>query len=79
MKILYDSNSGANKRCLCVCLTGLEKSVKGSAETHVFYLEFPEYSTGNPASWNKDTLDEKSSWATHETKGNTFQRRVLKV
>lgn len=62
MKILYDSNSGANKRgCLCVCLTGLEKSVKGSAETHVFYLEFPEYSPGNPASWNKDTLDEKSS------------------
>lgn len=61
-KVLYDSNSGANKReCLCVCFTRLEKTVKGSAETRMFYLEIPEYSPGNLASWNKDALDEKSS------------------
>lgn len=56
-----------------VCFMRLEKTVKGSAETRMFYLEIPEYSPGNLASWNKDALDEKSSWATHETKGNTFQ------
>lgn len=62
-KVLYDSNSGANKReCLCVCF---HEAVKGSAETRMFYLEIPEYSPGNLASWNKGALDEKSSWATH--------------
>lgn len=44
-----------------VCFMRLEKTVKGSAETRMFYLEIPEYSPGNLASWNKDALDEKSS------------------
>lgn len=62
MKVLFDSNNGANKReCLCARFMRLEKTVKGSAETRMFYLEIPEYSPGNLASWNKDALDEKSS------------------
>lgn len=61
-KLLYDSNGSANRReCLCVCFTRLKKTVKGSAETHMFYLVIPEYSSGNLACWKKDTIDERSS------------------
>lgn len=72
--------SSANKReCLCVCFTRLEKPVKGSAETRMFYLVIPEYSPGNLASWNKGALAEESSRATHETKGEKFQLHFFKV
>jgi len=61
-KVLYDGNGDANKRgCLSMCFTRREKTVKGSAETRMFYLEIPECRPGNLVAWNKDVLDEKSS------------------